>query len=155
MDHDLQRRGQPTIFAQYHSENLAICAGDIGFLLAFEIISKKERLLIKREREKLGKHLSSIADLVRIPAALFIIDINKEKIAVAERSACGGIKPLTARSEPTPRMRAGISFGAARDDRAPMAGTVEVEANDAIACVHVYPPVALRMTAQRSRTSSA
>lgn len=50
----------------------------------FENINKKERLLISREREKLERTLGSISDLVRLPAALFIIDITKEHIAVAE-----------------------------------------------------------------------
>jgi small subunit ribosomal protein S2 len=49
-----------------------------------ENISKKERLQITRERAKLEKNLGSIADLTRLPAALFIVDISKEHIAVAE-----------------------------------------------------------------------
>jgi len=47
-------------------------------------LSKRERLQISRERAKLEKQLGSIADLNRLPSALFIVDINKEKIAVAE-----------------------------------------------------------------------
>lgn len=47
-------------------------------------LSKRERLQVTRERAKLEKNLGSIADMNRIPAALFIVDINKEKIAVAE-----------------------------------------------------------------------
>ncbi len=47
-------------------------------------LSKRERLQVTRERAKLEKNLGSIADMARIPAALFIVDINKEKIAVAE-----------------------------------------------------------------------
>lgn len=47
-------------------------------------ISKRERLQISREKAKLEKTLGSIADLSRLPSALFIIDINKEHIAVAE-----------------------------------------------------------------------
>lgn len=50
----------------------------------FNNISKRERLQIQRERAKLDKNLGSIADLNRLPSALFIIDINKEHIAVAE-----------------------------------------------------------------------
>jgi small subunit ribosomal protein S2 len=50
----------------------------------FDNISKKERLQISRQREKLDKNLGSIADLTRLPAALFIVDISKEHIAVAE-----------------------------------------------------------------------
>lgn len=46
--------------------------------------SKRERLQITRERAKLEKQLGSISDLNRLPAALFIVDINKEDIAVAE-----------------------------------------------------------------------
>jgi len=47
-------------------------------------ISKKEKLTISREREKLETQFGSIADMGRIPAALFIVDISKEHIAVAE-----------------------------------------------------------------------
>lgn len=47
-------------------------------------ISKRERLQITRERAKLEKNLGSISDLTKMPAALFIVDINKEHIAVAE-----------------------------------------------------------------------
>lgn len=50
----------------------------------FDNISKKEKLQITRERAKLEKNLGSIADLTRLPAALFIVDIFKEHIAVAE-----------------------------------------------------------------------
>lgn len=47
-------------------------------------ISKKERLQISRERAKLETQFGSIADLSRLPAALFIVDITKEHIAVKE-----------------------------------------------------------------------
>ena len=50
----------------------------------FNNISKRERLQVQRERAKLDKNLGSIADLSRLPSALFVIDINKEHIAVAE-----------------------------------------------------------------------
>ena len=50
----------------------------------FNNISKRERLQVQRERNKLDKNLGSIADLTRLPSALFVIDINKEHIAVAE-----------------------------------------------------------------------
>ena len=47
-------------------------------------ISKRERLQITREKAKLEKNLGSIADLSRLPSALFVVDINKEHIAIAE-----------------------------------------------------------------------
>lgn len=50
----------------------------------FDNISKKERLQITRERAKLEKNLGSIAELSRLPAAIFVVDISKEHIAVAE-----------------------------------------------------------------------
>jgi len=50
----------------------------------YDNISKKERLQIQRQREKLEKNLGSVADLKRLPAALFVVDVLKEKIAVAE-----------------------------------------------------------------------
>jgi small subunit ribosomal protein S2 len=51
---------------------------------SYENISKRERLQIARERAKLEKNLGSISDLSRLPSAIFIVDINKEHIAVAE-----------------------------------------------------------------------
>ena len=50
----------------------------------FNNFSKRERLQVQRERAKLDKNLGSIADLTRLPSALFVVDINKEHIAVAE-----------------------------------------------------------------------
>ena len=47
-------------------------------------LSKRERLQIEREREKLQKNLGSIADLNRLPSAVFVVDVIKEHIAVAE-----------------------------------------------------------------------
>jgi len=47
-------------------------------------LSKKERLMIQRERIKLEALLGGIADLNRLPAALFLIDVKKEHIAVSE-----------------------------------------------------------------------
>ena len=55
----------------------------------FSSISKRERLQFQRERAKLEKNLGSIADLTRLPAAIFIIDINKEHIAVSEARRLG------------------------------------------------------------------
>jgi small subunit ribosomal protein S2 len=51
---------------------------------SYSNLSKKEKLTISRERAKLEKNLGSIADLNRLPAAIFIVDILKEHIAVAE-----------------------------------------------------------------------
>jgi len=50
----------------------------------YDTISKKEKLTIAREREKLETQFGSISDMSRLPAALFIVDISKEHIAVAE-----------------------------------------------------------------------
>ncbi len=55
----------------------------------FDNISKRERLQITRQREKLEKTLGSISDLTRVPAAIFIVDINKEHIAVKESKRLG------------------------------------------------------------------
>merc|ERR1711879_993740 len=51
---------------------------------AYGNLSKREKLQITRQRAKLEKNLGSIADLTRLPAALFVVDVQKEKIAVAE-----------------------------------------------------------------------
>jgi small subunit ribosomal protein S2 len=50
----------------------------------FENISKRERLQISRERSKLEKNLGSISDMSKLPAAIFVVDVYKEKIAVRE-----------------------------------------------------------------------
>ncbi|MCZ7557180.1 MAG: 30S ribosomal protein S2 [Bacteroidia bacterium] len=50
----------------------------------FEQITKKERLMISREKERLNKILSGIVDMSRLPGALFVVDIKKEHIAVKE-----------------------------------------------------------------------
>ncbi|WP_256010757.1 30S ribosomal protein S2 [Desertivirga xinjiangensis] len=50
----------------------------------FDVLSKKEKLMIQRERIKLETLLGGIADLNRLPAALFLVDVKKEHIAVTE-----------------------------------------------------------------------
>ena len=50
----------------------------------YEKISKKERLMIEREKEKLYRVLSGILEMKRLPGLLFIVDINKEHLAVHE-----------------------------------------------------------------------
>lgn len=51
---------------------------------SFDALSKREKLQINRQREKLEKNLGSIADMTRLPGAIFVVDIKKEHIAVAE-----------------------------------------------------------------------
>jgi len=55
----------------------------------FDNMSKREKLQITRQRAKLEKTLGSIADLTRLPAALFVIDVMKENIAVKEAKRLG------------------------------------------------------------------
>ena len=50
----------------------------------FANMSKREKLQISRQRAKLEKNLGSISDMLRLPAALFVVDIMKENIAVSE-----------------------------------------------------------------------
>jgi small subunit ribosomal protein S2 len=52
-------------------------------------LSKRERLQVTRQRAKLEKNLGSIIDLTRLPSALFIVDVSKEHIAVAEAKRLG------------------------------------------------------------------
>ncbi len=70
----------------------------------FDNISKREKLQIARQREKLEKNLGSIADLTRLPSAIFVVDVMKEHIAVAEANRLGipvfGI--VDTNSDPTP-----------------------------------------------------
>ena len=55
----------------------------------YDKLSKRENLQIRRKREKLEKNLGSIADLTRLPSALFVVDVMKENIAVREANRLG------------------------------------------------------------------
>ena len=50
----------------------------------YNVLSKRERLQIARQRQKLDRVIGSIADMTRLPAAVFVVDVSKEKIAVRE-----------------------------------------------------------------------
>lgn len=50
----------------------------------FKHLSKREKLQINRQRAKLDKVLGSIADMTKLPAAIFVVDVSKERIAVRE-----------------------------------------------------------------------
>ena len=50
----------------------------------FESLAKRERLMVTREKAKLEKLLGGISDLNRLPSALFVVDVKREHIAVAE-----------------------------------------------------------------------
>ena len=56
---------------------------------AFDFYTKKERLMLDREREKLDKYLSGVKDMARLPGAVFVIDSKKERIAVNEANKLG------------------------------------------------------------------
>lgn len=55
----------------------------------FEFFTKKERLLLERERVKLERNLSGLKQMGRLPGALFVVDAKKERIAVAEANKLG------------------------------------------------------------------
>jgi small subunit ribosomal protein S2 len=56
---------------------------------AFEFYTKKERLLLERERAKLERYLSGIKDMSRLPGLVFVVDARKEEIAVREANRLG------------------------------------------------------------------
>jgi small subunit ribosomal protein S2 len=56
---------------------------------AFEFYTKKERLLLDREREKLEKYFAGVKDLARLPGAIFVVDARRETIAVKEAHRLG------------------------------------------------------------------
>jgi small subunit ribosomal protein S2 len=56
---------------------------------AFEFYTKKERLLLERERQKLDKYFSGVKDMSRLPGALFVVDAKREIIAVREANRLG------------------------------------------------------------------
>ena len=67
-------------------------------------MSKRERLQVSRQRTKLEKNLGSISDMNRIPAAVFIVDVMKEHIALAEAKKLGipVIAMVDTNSDPRP-----------------------------------------------------
>ncbi|WP_111671341.1 30S ribosomal protein S2 [Algoriphagus litoralis] len=56
---------------------------------AYKNLAKKERLMVSRDKEKMESVLGGIADLSRLPAALFVVDIKREHIAIAEAQKLG------------------------------------------------------------------
>ena len=56
---------------------------------AYAALAKREKLMMSREREKLGRVLGGISDLGRLPAALFVVDVKREHIAVKEAAKLG------------------------------------------------------------------
>jgi small subunit ribosomal protein S2 len=56
---------------------------------AFDFYTKKERLMLSRERERLEKYLVGVKDMARVPGALFVVDAKKEKIAISEANKLG------------------------------------------------------------------
>ena len=56
---------------------------------SFEFFTKKEQLLLDRERVKLERNLSGLKNMGRLPGALFVVDAKKERIAVAEANKLG------------------------------------------------------------------
>lgn len=55
----------------------------------FDTLSKRERLQVDRQRAKMEKQLGSISDMSRLPAAIFVVDIMREHIAIAEAQKLG------------------------------------------------------------------
>jgi small subunit ribosomal protein S2 len=56
---------------------------------AFEFYTKKERLMLDRERAKLDKYLAGVKDMGRLPGAVFVVDARRESIAVKEAAKLG------------------------------------------------------------------
>jgi small subunit ribosomal protein S2 len=55
----------------------------------YDKITKKETLVLDREKEKLAKVLSGVVEMTRLPGALYVVDIKKEEIAVKEAKRLG------------------------------------------------------------------
>lgn len=56
---------------------------------AYDFYTKKEQLLLSREREKLAKYLNGVKDMARLPGAVFVVDAKKEVIAIKEANKLG------------------------------------------------------------------
>jgi small subunit ribosomal protein S2 len=55
----------------------------------YDVYTKKEQLMLSREREKLDKYMGGVKDMGRLPGALFVVDAKKELIAVKEANKLG------------------------------------------------------------------
>ncbi len=55
----------------------------------FEFYTKKERLMLERERQKLEKYLAGVKDMTRLPGAVYVVDAKRESIAVKEAAKLG------------------------------------------------------------------
>ena len=64
-------------------------------------LTKKELLLLEREKDKLAKQLGGIRNMNRTPSAMFVVDVNKEALAVEEAHKLG-IPVVAHRRHPTP-----------------------------------------------------
>ena len=71
---------------------------------AFEFYTKKERLMLDRERQKLEKYLAGVKDMGRLPGAVFVVDAKRETIAVREANRLGipVIAITDTNADPTP-----------------------------------------------------
>jgi small subunit ribosomal protein S2 len=56
---------------------------------AYEFYTKKEQLMLERERDKLNKYLAGVKDMGRLPGAIFVVDARKETIAIKEANKLG------------------------------------------------------------------
>jgi len=56
---------------------------------AYEFYTKKEQLMLERERQRLEKYFSGVKDMARLPGAVFVVDAHKEQIAVHEANKLG------------------------------------------------------------------
>jgi small subunit ribosomal protein S2 len=56
---------------------------------AYEFYTKKEQLMLERERDKLNKYLSGVKEMGRLPGAIFVVDARKETIAIKEANKLG------------------------------------------------------------------
>ena len=56
---------------------------------SFDFLTKKERLQVERERQKLNRNLEGIKNMSRLPGVLFVVDSRKERIAIAEANKLG------------------------------------------------------------------
>jgi small subunit ribosomal protein S2 len=105
-------------------------------------VTKKERLTLTRERNKLERVLGGIANLNRLPAAVFIIDISHEHIALAEAQKLGmrSIAMVDSNSDPTT-----VDFPIPAND----------DASKSIAIITSYMVEAIKEGLQERKTSNA
>lgn len=112
----------------------------------FEFYTKKEQLLLDREREKLDKYLSGIKNMGRLPGCVYVVDARKEKIGVAEANKLGLPVIAIADTNADPDLLTIAIAG--NDDAIRSVSLITREIADALAAARAEVPEEIRVAAE-------